>query len=144
MVEELRSDGLIPGANHRHGLRGRAESDLVEHPRQEVGDRFRRTTAALRVGDRTPFGVASGISAVSHFDMVPDVLTSARNMPERKATMLKCDFCGSEATRVRRVALDAGYDRLGQRHVVRYACEDCSREKDAARAAKVDARQKPL
>jgi len=65
-------------------------------------------------------------------------------MPERKATTLKCDFCGTEVSRVRRVALDEGYDRLGQRHVVRYACESCSREKDAARTAKVDSRQKPL
>jgi hypothetical protein len=76
--------------------------------------------------------------------MVPDVLPSAPEMPDRKAITLKCDFCGSEVSRVRRVALDAGYDRLGQRHVVRYACDDCSREKDAARTAKVDARQKPL
>ena len=76
--------------------------------------------------------------------MVPDVLPSAPAMGERKTTTLKCDFCGHEAKRVRRIALDTGYDRLGQRHVVRYACESCSREKDAARAAKVDARQKPL
>jgi hypothetical protein len=65
-------------------------------------------------------------------------------MAKRAPVTLKCDFCGAAAPRVRRVALDAGYDRLGQRHVVRYACESCSREKDAARNAKVDARQKPL
>jgi len=76
--------------------------------------------------------------------MVPDVLTSAPAMPKRKAITLKCDFCGSESLRVRRVALDVGYDRLGQRHVVRYACDSCSREKDSARASAVDARQKPL
>ncbi len=76
--------------------------------------------------------------------MVSDVLTSAQEMVKRTAITLKCDFCGAETPRVRRVALDAGYDRLGQRHVVRYACDTCSREKDAARAAKVDSRQKPL
>ena len=72
------------------------------------------------------------------------MLTSAPEMPNRKAVTLKCDFCGTEVSRVRRVALDAGYDRLGQRHVVRYACEACSQAKDATRAAKVDSRQKPL
>jgi hypothetical protein len=65
-------------------------------------------------------------------------------MPKRAPVTLKCDFCGAEAPRVRRVALDAGYDRLGQRHVVRYACAACSQAKDAARNTKVDARQKPL
>ena len=79
-----------------------------------------------------------------HVSMVPDVLTSVPEMPKRAPITLKCDFCGAEAPRVRRIALDAGYDRLGQRHVVRYACESCSREKEAARGAKVDARQKPL
>jgi hypothetical protein len=74
-------------------------------------------------------------------------------MAKRKVITLKCDFCGTDAVRVRRVALDAGYDRLGMRHVVRYACDQCSREKDAARTAPVDppanappvdARTKPL
>jgi len=74
-------------------------------------------------------------------------------MGARKAITLKCDFCGAECARVRRVALDLGYDRLGQRHVVRYACADCSARKDATRAApeapattqdQVDAQRKPL
>jgi hypothetical protein len=71
-------------------------------------------------------------------------------MAARKRITLSCDFCGAEAPRVRRVALDQGYDRLGQRHVVRYACAACSERKDAARAAApeaaspVDARGKPL
>jgi len=75
-------------------------------------------------------------------------------MAARKPITLKCDFCGAECARVRRVALDLGYDRLGQRHVVRYACAACSARKDAARsapaepanasAAPVDARGKPL
>jgi hypothetical protein len=65
-------------------------------------------------------------------------------MAKRKVITLKCDFCGADAVRVRRVALDAGYDRLGMRHVVRYACDRCSLAKDAARTAPVDARQKPL
>jgi hypothetical protein len=59
---------------------------------------------------------------------------------------LRCDFCGSDVARVRRVALDRGYDRLGQRHAVRYACEACSRDKDeqAGRRPSVDAPPKPL
>jgi hypothetical protein len=72
------------------------------------------------------------------------VLTSRPEMAKRKPITLKCDFCGVEAPRVRRVALDSGYDRLGQRHVVRYACSACSQQKDAARTPPVDARQKPL
>ena len=51
----------------------------------------------------------------------------------------KCDFCGRSVPRVRRVALDSGYDRLSRRHAVRYACEGCSRRKDAERRAPVDA-----
>jgi hypothetical protein len=65
-------------------------------------------------------------------------------MAKRKTTTLRCDFCGAETERVRRVALDQGYDRLGQRHVVRYACDDCSRRKDAARANAVDSSREPL
>jgi hypothetical protein len=76
--------------------------------------------------------------------MLADVLTSAPGMAKRSPVTLKCDFCGAQAPRVRRVALDSGYDRLGQRHVVRYACESCSRQKDAARTAKVDSPKKPL
>jgi hypothetical protein len=63
---------------------------------------------------------------------------------KRKATTLRCDFCGAESERVRRVALDQGYDRLSQRHVVRYACEQCSKRKDASRAGAVDSNAEPL
>ena len=65
--------------------------------------------------------------------------------------MFRCDFCGKETDRVRRVALDRGYDRLGERHAVRYACQDCSERKEAQRQAAeresrplVDAGEKPL
>ena len=57
---------------------------------------------------------------------------------------LRCDFCGAETARVQRVALDQGYDRLGQRHAVRYACDPCSRRKEAERTAQVDASPQPL
>jgi hypothetical protein len=63
---------------------------------------------------------------------------------KKKRIVLRCDFCNAETARVRRVALDQGYDRLSQRHVVRYACEDCSRRKDESRAAAVDSRAEPL
>ncbi|HTO70233.1 MAG TPA: hypothetical protein VMR31_10270 [Myxococcota bacterium] len=65
-------------------------------------------------------------------------------MPQRKAQTLRCDFCGADCQRVRRVALDQGYDRLSQRHVVRYACEACSRQKESRRANAVDSRPEPL
>jgi hypothetical protein len=64
-------------------------------------------------------------------------------MASRKPQVLRCDFCGAESERVRRVALDQGYDRLGQRHAVRYACEECSRRKEEART-NVDSKREPL
>lgn len=65
-------------------------------------------------------------------------------MAKRKQVTLRCDFCGAESERVRRVALDQGYDRLGQRHVVRYACDDCSKRKEEARVNAVDSSREPL
>jgi hypothetical protein len=64
-------------------------------------------------------------------------------MASPKPAILRCDFCGAESERVRRVALDQGYDRLGQRHAVRYACEDCSRRKEETRTS-VDSKREPL
>ena len=46
---------------------------------------------------------------------------------------LRCDFCGAEVPRVRRVALDAGYDRLRTPHRVQYACQACSEKKERDR-----------
>jgi len=46
----------------------------------------------------------------------------------------RCDFCGAEVPRVRRVALDRDYDRLQTPHQVRYACPDCSARKDRERS----------
>jgi hypothetical protein len=57
---------------------------------------------------------------------------------------MRCDFCGRVVDRVRRIALDRDYDRLGQRHVVRYACPECSMRKEAERRQTVDAPAKPL
>ena len=65
-------------------------------------------------------------------------------MAKRPAPTLRCDFCGAESVRVRRVALDQGYDRLGQRHAVRYACDECSRRKEQERLGAVDSRREPL
>jgi hypothetical protein len=45
----------------------------------------------------------------------------------------RCDFCGQEVARVRRVALDRDYERLQTPHEVRYACERCSEEKERQR-----------
>jgi hypothetical protein len=46
---------------------------------------------------------------------------------------MRCDFCGQIVPRVRRVALDAGYDRLQVRHAERYACPTCSEKKERQR-----------
>lgn len=45
----------------------------------------------------------------------------------------RCDFCGESVARVRRVALDRGYERLQTPHELRYACERCSEEKEQRR-----------
>ena len=47
--------------------------------------------------------------------------------------LLRCDFCGDVVTRVQRVALDVGYERLQTQHAVRYACESCSADKEKRR-----------
>ena len=47
--------------------------------------------------------------------------------------MLKCDFCSTESDSLRRVALDAGYDRLTEKHVQKFACAECSEKKEAER-----------
>jgi hypothetical protein len=49
------------------------------------------------------------------------------------APRLRCDFCGEVVTRVRRVALDRGYDRLQTPHRAQYACERCSEDKERRR-----------
>ena len=46
-----------------------------------------------------------------------------------------CDFCGRTAPRVRRVALDRGYERLRTPHRVQYACPECSERKERERTA---------
>lgn len=45
----------------------------------------------------------------------------------------RCDFCGETVSRVRRIALDRGYERLQTPHEARYACERCSEEKEQRR-----------
>ncbi|MEM7410384.1 MAG: hypothetical protein AAF430_09135 [Myxococcota bacterium] len=54
---------------------------------------------------------------------------------EAEDTLLHCDFCGSETSRVRRVALDGDYDRLQKPHQVQYACPECSERKERERTA---------
>ncbi len=55
---------------------------------------------------------------------------------EREGASQRCDFCGKVVETVRRVALDRGYDRLGPRHGVRYACPPCSEDKERERLAR--------
>ncbi|VAW36235.1 hypothetical protein MNBD_DELTA02-7 [hydrothermal vent metagenome] len=47
--------------------------------------------------------------------------------------MLNCDFCGKAVDSVARVALDRGYDRLTVVHSKMYACQECSKKKEAER-----------
>jgi len=46
---------------------------------------------------------------------------------------LRCDFCGSTSTHLRRIALDEGYERLRTPHRERYACPECSERKERER-----------
>ncbi len=46
---------------------------------------------------------------------------------------LRCDFCGEQATSVRRVAIDQDYDRLQTPHRELYACPSCSDRKERSR-----------
>ena len=52
--------------------------------------------------------------------------------PPRSAE-IRCDFCGQAAERVRRIALDRGYERLQTPHLVQYACSTCSEAKERER-----------
>ena len=47
----------------------------------------------------------------------------------------RCDFCGAQVPRVRRIALDRDYDRLQTPHRVQYACPECSDRKERERSA---------
>jgi len=53
--------------------------------------------------------------------------------PAAGAAGFRCDFCGETVPRVRRVALDRGYDRLQRPHPVKYACSSCSDAKEQRR-----------
>lgn len=53
--------------------------------------------------------------------------------PAPSASDLRCDFCGEPSIRLRRVALDAGYERLQTPHKERYACPACSDRKEKER-----------
>lgn len=46
---------------------------------------------------------------------------------------IRCDFCGQTVQRVRRIALDRGYERLQTPHLVQYACSTCSDAKERKR-----------
>jgi len=60
-------------------------------------------------------------------------MAEAETSGERGRERLVCDFCGQEVPRVRRVALDADYDRLQTPHRLQYACDRCSRKKEDQR-----------
>jgi len=59
--------------------------------------------------------------------------SAAEPAPTESNGSFVCDFCGAEVPRVRRVALDRGYDRLQKPHQVQYACSDCSARKERER-----------
>ncbi len=63
-------------------------------------------------------------------------MSDARSSTARdEAQRVSCDFCGAQVDRVRRIALDKEYERLRTPHVVRYACEPCSEQKERERKA---------
>ena len=59
--------------------------------------------------------------------------SSEEDAPAEGPSGLRCDFCGRSVERVRRIALDAGYERLQTPHPVRYACPECSEAKERSR-----------
>lgn len=63
-----------------------------------------------------------------HDERAPGAAAS-RRAPEG----LRCDFCGEIVPSVRRVAVDAGYERLQTPHKELYACPPCSERKEQAR-----------
>ena len=54
----------------------------------------------------------------------------AAKTSEGGAGGFRCDFCGEESPRVRRIALAPDYDRLLKPHRVKYACPACSEKKE--------------
>ena len=63
-----------------------------------------------------------------------------RNVPRPKSqnimkeyfdTTYICDFCGDESSYVKRIVVDTDYDRTISE--AKYACEDCSQEKEEQR-----------
>lgn len=63
----------------------------------------------------------------------PESEGSVPRKPARPAPGLRCDFCGDVVPTVRRVAVDAGYERLQTPHKELYACPPCSARKERAR-----------
>ncbi len=47
---------------------------------------------------------------------------------------MKCDTCGKESTEVKRVVLDAGYDRTLAKAL--YNCPDCYQKKEDTKKSK--------
>jgi hypothetical protein len=54
-------------------------------------------------------------------------------MADAEPEELRCDFCGATSSRVRRIALDEGYERLRTPHRERFACPECSERKERER-----------
>jgi len=66
-------------------------------------------------------------------ECMPDPPDSQPDTTASDAEGLRCDFCGARVARVRRVALDRDYDRLQTPHQARYACAECSTQKERER-----------
>lgn len=49
--------------------------------------------------------------------------------------MVVCDFCSKEVEQVYRLVLDTDYNRLGPKDVAKFACPDCSKEKEDKRVS---------
>lgn len=56
-----------------------------------------------------------------------------RPAPRPPEPGIRCDFCGEIVASVRRIAVDAGYERLQRPHKELYACPACSEKKERDR-----------
>ena len=63
----------------------------------------------------------------------PEPQAGAESTSSDDVAVIRCDFCGQVVERVRRIALDRGYERLQTPHLVQYACSTCSEAKERKR-----------
>ena len=53
---------------------------------------------------------------------------------------MKCDTCGKDVAKVKRIVLEKGYDRIQAKAI--YNCEECYRKKEADIGKRVQSKRK--